>query len=132
MTNNTCIKTLIRFVIVWASLLAASAEAAGPYDGIWTISYLGTPVRYYSVHENDGMMIMLQLPTTGSWEAFYGTRNGNAVIATTLASGVNLNASVTFTSTTTLTIKINSCVAVLAGWHCSFSAGNTLQGIKIF
>jgi len=85
-------------LLIGLGLLTAEAQAAGPYDGIWVVTYFGLPAGYYSAHEKDGTLIAVGLPDdSSSWEALMGPRNGNAVDMSTLVGGVNAQVTVTFT-----------------------------------
>lgn len=126
-------KTFAISLLIGLGLLTAEAKAAGPYDGIWAVSYFGLPVGYYSAHERDGTLIAVQLPDgNASWEAYWGPRNGNTVNMSTLVSGVNAQLTVTFTSDITFNATQISCVPVVAGWHCLYPNGATVQGYKVW
>ncbi len=120
-------------LLIGLGLFTAGAQAAGPYDGIWVISYFGLPAGYYSLHEKDGTLIAVSLPdNNSSWSAYMGPRNGNTVNMSTLVSGVNGQATVTFTSDSTLNATQVFCVPRLPGWYCLLPNGATVQGTKVW
>lgn len=114
-------------------LLTTQARGAGPYDGIWIASYLGNQIGYYSVHENNGMLVAISLRGDNTlWEAYLGQRIFNVVTVSTIVSGVNATFGVQFISDSNFTATQLSCVPRLAGWNCPFADGAVIQGVKIW
>lgn len=125
-----------KFVVLLAMVfgaMPASAQAAGPYDGIWAATYQGSPIGYFSAHESTGTLVVALLPAERSyWEAFIGQRNDNAASLTTIVGDASAAISVTFTSATTFTATQISCVPKQSGARCLFPDGAVFQGNKIF
>ena len=124
-------KKLFVLLCMALGLPFAEAQAAGPYDGIWSLSYFGIPIGYYSVHENGGMLLAVSLPDGSAWDAAVGTRNGSAVTLTWIVGNADGTASVVFPSATTLSATQTSCTPKVAGVRC-LPNGSVVQGIKIF
>lgn len=119
-------------VMIVFGLFTADAQAAGPYDGIWAMTYTGVAFGYFTVQENNGTIVAVFLPGDFSaWEAVVGPRNGNTVDVSTIVSGVSVRITGTFTSLTTFTGTQVSCVPS-AAWNCTLPNGANFQGTKIW
>lgn len=125
-----CEKVALAVLILAAT--ASQSFAAGAYDGIWTVSYSGVPVAYYSIHQNGDTVVAVELGSSMTWGAGMGTLNGNTALCETIIGGVQVRASVTFTSPNTLTAIQESCTPVWANYYCLLPNGATVHGVKIF
>lgn len=120
-------------ILVGLGLFTTQAHATGPYDGIWTASYLGTFVGYYSVHENNGTLVAISAKGDNTlWEAYAGQRIGNTASLSTIVSGVNASLTVQFLSDSAFVATQLSCVPTLATWQCPFPNGAIIQGSRIW
>lgn len=114
------------------STVLNSVTTGGPYDGIWVVTSAGY-VAYMTINENAGSIIaVLHAPDTSYWEAYSGPRNGNTGQFSSILGNVTANGTVTFTSPTSLTGRVNSCVPIVIGWQCGLTSGATFQGTKIW
>ena len=112
-------------------LMANEASAVSIYDGIYQ---LNPNIGYATLREQNGTMIAVVNQTYGgySWGAANGTMNGSSVQLSTIIGHINETINVNFTSATTFTAIIVSCSPNTAGYYCSFKAGQTLTGTKIW
>ncbi len=124
-------KLLTAIAFVFAS---TTAQAAGPYDGLWLVNFSGY-YFYYSIHENNGQVIAAQLADgLGSWGASSGTRNNNVIDLQSIR-GYNQVIGhwvATVTSATTATIEQLSCAPAYSGAYCLTSGYATGSAQKIF
>lgn len=126
-------KNLTLALLFGLFIFAGKLYAAGPYDGIWSMSYLGASVGYVSTHENNGMLLAVFLPGNNSqWEAYAGARSGDTVDLSTIVSGATAMYSVRFISENQLDANQIYCAPRMPGWRCSFPNGAILQGTKVW
>lgn len=128
-------KLALCFSMFVAALFASPAMAGGTYDGIWQISGASGYQIFYG--RSDGGFVSVSLSPNawpngsfGAWsETGLGSINGNvAKFWITNADGSVKLISATFTSPTTATIVVDSCV----GAPCAgIAPGATMQASKI-
>lgn len=107
--------------------------AAGPYDGIWQLSLASDTGSYASIHEDsDNTMIVVFLASDFEWEAVSGQRDMTDVNLVTIASGVNISLSLTFTSSDTAAFTQISCVPITTNSTCNLIDGTTFGATRIF
>lgn len=107
-------------------LLPIQSQAAGFYDGIWQF-----PLNIFAtVNQNGSTLAVIVLQDT-IWEAQIGTLVGNKARITTAYGYVSLTADIVFTSATTATVTVISCIDSSTA-VCLFPAGAQLPGTKIF
>lgn len=105
---------------------------AGPYDGIWLITAPGY-MAYATMNENAGQLVAVMFSMDNSyWEAYIGPRTGNTAQISALLGNVNATATITATSSTTLTGTVLTCVPKVINWSCLLKAGATFQATKIW
>lgn len=121
-------KALACSVFVCATTASSVVMAGGTYDGAWTIA--GLPNSYFIVYQNGNQILATELYADKTWDAYFGTLAGATATFTSLIASVNLNATVTFTSATTATLRINSCSPITS--YCSLPAGTQTTINKIF
>ena len=120
-------KALVGGLFVCAAAVSSMAVAGGTYDGAWTIT--GLPNSYFIVYQNGDQILAVELLADKSWDAYLGTLSGSSATFTSLIASVNLNATVTFSSATTATLRVNSCSP---SYDCSLPAGTQTTINKIF
>ena len=125
--SNMEINKVKKVIVAMMFFVSSLAIAAGPYDGIWFAQGVG----YFSVHENNGTMVLVRMADDSYrwWEASVGTRNGNQIRFETLISDVVGVTNVTMTSDTTFSATQESCSPAS---ECLFPDGATFTGIKVF
>lgn len=111
-------------------LMPVSAIAGGPFDGIWSITYNGTHISWFSINENNGNLIVFGVQGDNVWDGFFGARTGDTANLNTTIGTVSATMMITFTSPTTLTVTQKSCIAKTA--ECAFPNGTVYQGTKIW
>jgi hypothetical protein len=81
-------KKIITLFLLFA--LYSPSYAAGPYDGIYAISFNGFISNYASVHETDNQVIVILVDPNpnNTWGPASGIRTGNSVTLTEI-SGVS-------------------------------------------
>ena len=108
--------------------------AAGPFDGIYSISIPGEPeVSYMSVHENNGNMIAIFIepdPNDATWEALSGVRVNNSAQLKSVLGTVILDISLVFNDDQTASATIISCIPDPE--ICDIPNNTTLNMTKIF
>jgi hypothetical protein len=116
-----------KFLIVLTFiLLPFQSQATGIYDGIWQFPFS----IFATVNQNGSSLAVIILQDT-IWEAQLGTLVGNEAIITTVYGYVSATIKVVFTSATTVTVTIISCINGQTEM-CLFPAGTQLTGTKIF
>lgn len=128
------IKITIAIALIGLAL-TSTAKAAGPYDGIWVVYPDKGTGAYYSIHENNGYLVALELAGSSNvWSGLSGIRNGNTVDLVSIpgASVVAATGTVIFTSPTTITAQQKTCRQIYAGYTCNFPDGTNFQGYKVF
>ncbi len=121
------------FAIVFL-LFPITSFAAGPFDGIYSISIPGDPeISYVSVHENNGNMIAILIepdPNDATWEALSGVRTNNNAQLKSVLGTVVLDISLVFNDNQTASATIISCVPDPE--ICDIPNNTTLHMTKIF
>lgn len=121
-------KKIMSFItVVLFFMTVSSVFAEGEYDGIWS-----SPAGFISIQEKNGTLIVLNLMSDMSWEAYQGQLNGNTTTTTTLLSPVNLVNDVVFTSTTSATVTQRTCSPLWQGYYCLLADGTTYQIQKLW
>lgn len=127
------LKFVRRSLLALATLAAiGTAHAAGTYDGIWSLTQNGSQVGYVSIHENNGMFVMVELKANETfWGAYSGARNGSSASLSTLVhSGNTSQFDLTFSSTSSGTAIETACTPKTGG-QCLFPAGTVFQLNKV-
>lgn len=113
-----------------------SAHGAGAYDGVWSASFNGTQVGYFSLHQNGSTVVAAWMPLLGdrtdTWEAFMGNLNGSSSTVSAIAGGVNATYNVVFTGGSTASITQVSCTPKTSRDVCRFTNGSVLSANRIF
>ena len=113
-------------VVLAFILLPIQSQAAGLYDGVWQF-----PLNIFAtVNQNGSSLAVIVLQDT-IWEAQLGTLVGNKARIATVYGYVSATMDIVFTSATTATVTIISCIDGPT-YSCLFPAGAQLAGIKIF
>ena len=115
-----------KVILILLIILPIQASAGGTYDGIWQI----TSSIFATVNQNGDALAVVVLQDQ-VWEAQLGTISGNQATVSTVYGWVSLNATITFTSLNTATIRINSC-SDGQYYTCLFQPGTILPATKIF
>lgn len=104
-------------------------------EGVWT-----TPSAagyFFTFQEQNDQLLMVVLEpysdTGSAWQAFFGPHTSATRTASisTLASPLNFQGVVTFTSDTAATLIVSFCVSRTEK-PCFFSAGQTVSFTKVF
>lgn len=128
-------KIIIGLTLIFA--LYDQSYAAGPYDGIYSVSVGGFFSNYASVHEVDNQIVVILVDPNpnATWEPMIGTRSGDVIslshIPGVSPSDINLNVTVKFNNNGTSTATINSCTNG-AAYVCKFPIGIKLDLVRIF
>lgn len=128
----------INLVAALTLLFPIQSYAAGPYDGIYSVTLRYT--NYVSIRENtDNNQIVAILlggePSENTWSAFTGIRTENSVTLDTLR-GVSdddtvAKAKVVFDNNGNATVTILSCTDGVY-YYCAYPAGISFTAQKIF
>ena len=122
-------KMIIGLVLLLST--STSVIAAGPFDGIYALSFNGIEAGFASIHEKNGVMVAIALeasPFDSTWEAMLGPRNGNSARLSSVFGTVSLEIDVTFNDdNSTGTATVLSCSG-----DCDFPNGTVLNLNKIF
>lgn len=127
-------KILVLFLLFISS---SSLYAAGPYDGIYSVSISGFVSNYATVHEIDNkiVLVIIDPDPSNTWIAMSGSRTGNIVTLTNIpgvsASDININVTVNFNDSVASTATVNSCADGI-NYICKFPSDFTLDLNKIF
>jgi len=113
-------------IVLTFILLPFQSQAAGVYDGIWQFPF----GIFATVNQNGSSLAVIILQDT-IWKAQLGTLIGNEATITTVYGCVSATIKVVFTSATTATVTIISCINGPTE-VCLFPAGTQLIGTKIF
>ena len=109
----------------------------GDIDGLWWNPEFGTGGALM-MRENAGTVLIISLNlaqygTAQGYDAFIGSKSGNIItVEDTYFSTVDLNATVTLTSTSTAIVKMNRCSPKYYGYFCPFPTGVTFNIEKAF
>ena len=124
----------LKSLVLALFVISGNAIAAGPYDGVWTVSYYGSEAAYASIHERDGTLLiaLLDASTSYEWEALMGTRSNTTATINTLVSDVFATFSVSFSTTTTGTVTQLTCFPKSLDTYCAFPNGAVLNINKLF
>lgn len=128
-------RRIITLILLLA--LASPLNAAGIYDGIYSVSVSGISLSYASVHEVNNQMVVIIVDPDPSitWEPLIGVRSGNSVSLTHISSvspsDINLDVTVNLNDSGTSTATINSCSNGI-NYVCRFPNGQVLNLDKIF
>ncbi|MXS82915.1 hypothetical protein [Nitrosomonas oligotropha] len=113
------------------------AQAAGPYDGIWTID--GLPeAGYLMTSENSGKLIFVGLNPPDfdgnrRWGASWGDiKDGTVRLTRLINDNIDAVTDVVFTSPTTLTLTQKSCRPINPNYVCSLPNGVPFAATKIW
>lgn len=112
-SKSVSILTFVVVALIW--LVPLTAQAAGPYDGIWVVNQV--PDMYVTINQSGDEVVVLTLFTdTGQWNALTGQMQGDQVELSYVVSvnGVTAVYLVEFTSATTGTTTLTSCSPVVA------------------
>jgi hypothetical protein len=122
---NIYLKVFGLILILWG----APIYAEGLYDGIWQTSESG----FSTVNQNGNMIIVIGLDTEdGRWGASSGILEGNqSIISTIISGGAQIISRVEFTSLTTATATLISCIPD-PGFVCLAPNGFTFVINKVF
>lgn len=130
---------LFKLFIAFFLFFPFQLHAAGPYDGIYSISLRST--SYVSVHEDlvtkQVVVTLLNTtePTSYSWSAFTGIRNDNSVVLDSIKGVSDVDTvsrvKVVFNSDGNATVSILSCVDGV-DYECSLPSGVTFTASRIF
>ena len=131
-TRGRVMKKFALSLLIVLGLFSAEAQATGPYDGIWAMTYQGTVVGYVTVQENAGTVVAVWLANDNlSWVAYLGPRNGNTLDVSAILGGVTARVTGTFTSPSAFTGTQVFCVAAV-DWNCLLPNGATILGARIW
>ncbi len=115
----------IAWVLFCSPVMSSESEGV---TGIWD-----TQVGYFSVHENNGIVVAIRLDDDrSSWDALSGERNGDTIRLETLISGVNVVVNVTLKSENTFTAVQESCAPAEKDSICLLPNGVAFEGNKIW
>lgn len=122
-------KTLLALALLASTM---TARAAGQYDGIWLESADGTYTIYSTLYTaSTGMMYKIDVEPAngrslaGQWVGTsFGMLTGNMVVMTGETDNCSASLTITFTSATTATMKVNSATA-LPGHTCDMPQGES-------
>lgn len=130
---------LFKLFIAFFCFFPFQLHAAGPYDGIYSISLRST--GYVSVHEDLAtkqivvMLLNTTEPTNYSWSAYTGIRTENSVVLDSIRGVSDVDAisrvKVVFNSDGNATVTILSCVDGI-NYECSLPPGVTFTASRIF
>jgi hypothetical protein len=112
-SKSVSILTFVVIALIW--LVPLTAQAAGPYDGIWVVNEV--PDMYVTINQSDDVVVVLTLFTdTGQWNGLTGQAQGDQVELSYVVSvnGVTAVYLLEFTSTTTATNTLTSCSPAVA------------------
>jgi hypothetical protein len=130
----------MRKLLLSLSLLALSSLShAGQYDGIWLESADGTYTVYSSIYTaSNGMMYKIDhepesgQSIAGSWDATtFGMLTGNTATLSGESKQCNVTLSLTFTSTTTATMRVVTATSK-PGKSCDWPQGASTTIQKLF
>ncbi len=130
-------KIINKIAVILFLIASCVANAAGPYDGIWSLDE-ASELGYFVASENNGKIIIAGLSSPDSdgvreWGAVWGDRVNNKVRLTRLIDdNIDLVIDVTFTSDTTFTFKQISCTPLKVDYECRLPNGAMLNGSKIW
>ena len=122
-------KILLAIALV---LLPVNLQAAGPFDGIYSVNFNGALVGYASIHEDETTNNMIAVifdaePLGSDWNAISGTRIGNNASLNSIAGTISLNINATFNDSNGAVATIVSCSG-----DCDFPNGTVLNLNRIF
>lgn len=126
--------------IIGALLLCLHAglvQAAGTYDGIWTIDDL-PEAGYLMISENNGRVIFAGLNPPDfdgnrRWGASWGDiKDGTVRLTRLINDNIDAVTDVVFTSATTLTLTQKSCRPINPNYVCSLPNGVAFAATKIW
>jgi hypothetical protein len=115
-SKSVSILTFVVVALIW--LVPLTAQAAGPYDGIWVIPEV--PDMYVTINQSGDEVVALTLFTdTGQWQALTGQMQGDQVELSYVISvnGVTAVYLLEFTSATTATNTLTSCSPAAACFY---------------
>ncbi len=108
--------------------------AAGPFDGVYSLSIPGESNSFVSIHENNNneivAIVIEPVPNDATWEALVGIRTNNSVQLNSVLGTVVLQASIVFNDDQTASVTIISCVPDTE--ICEIPNNTTLNMTKIF
>ncbi|MGZ5053343.1 MAG: hypothetical protein ACXWAT_00210 [Methylobacter sp.] len=113
---------------------SATAQASGPYDGIWVLS-IGGYNSFVSLHENNSQVVAAMLGDgLNEWGAASGARTNNVIDLVSLPgyNPVNGHWVVTVTSAATASVQQLSCAPAISGAYCAVYGAATGTAQKIF
>ena len=113
-------------IILTIFLLPFQSQASGIYDGIWQF-----PAGIFATVNQNGSSLAVIILQNTIWEAQLGTLVGNKARIVTVYGYVSATMDIVFTSATTATVTIISCIDGPT-YACLFPAGAQLSGTKIF
>jgi hypothetical protein len=122
-------KTLLALALFASTL---TAHAAGQYDGIWLESADGTYTVYSTIYTaSNGMLYKIDVEPgngralAGMWVGTsYGMLTGNMAVVSGETDNCTTSLTITFTSATTATMRVNSATA-LSGHVCDMPQGES-------
>ena len=129
---------LFKLFVAFFLLFPIQLHAAGPYDGIYSISLRST--SYVSIHENSAtnqivIMLLGTEPSNNAWLASTGIRSENSVVLDSIGGVSDVDAvskvKVIFNSDGNATVTILSCVDGV-NYECSLPPGVTFTAYRIF
>ena len=98
--------------IVWLGVILSvvTTATAGEYDGLWINKTMPEVTDIVMVRHTGGHIVMVFLVLEeDAWDAFFGPISGNTANVTTLVSEIQADATITFNSSTSMTLTIVSC-----------------------
>lgn len=129
---------LFKLFVAFFLFFPFQLHAAGPYDGIYSISLRST--SYVSIHENSAtnqivIMLLGTEPSNNEWLASTGIRSENSVVLDSIRGVSDVDAvskvKVIFNNDGNATVTILSCVDGV-NYECSLPPGVTFTAYRIF
>lgn len=105
-----------KIMLALCLLLSTPAFAEGPYDGAWTVPN-GNFATF--IQKGSEVLVLLLEQDLSGWVPMLGTLNGNVMTGTSVV-GLNLQITVTFTSTSSANVTTLSCAPIQ---ECAFTPG---------
>ncbi len=127
----------MRYILAGLALcFTLTAQASGPNDGIYVMTYEAVPdySDFVSIHQNGDTILFITLdPSDFTWEVLQGVRQGNQA-SLQYALGGNSGSVVLmleFLTATTAALSLEACSAD-PGSVCNFPDGAQFDLIKAF